>query len=261
LQKSFSTAWERRPFDAGFGGRRFAMGPIVVACCVAPESVILKTRSNRIMLTVHHLGMSQSERIVWLCEELQIPYEIKRYERDSVTRLAPPELKAVHPLGNAPVITDGDLVLAESAAIVDYIIGRHGNGRLALRPGHPDFANYLYWFHFANGNLQPILGRNMALSRLKLPEADPIFIATKGRLERVLGLVDARLGEAPFLAGSEFTAADIMTVFSLTTMRYFLPLDLTPYPRIREYLGRISEREGYRDAMRKGDPGMALLLA
>lgn len=212
------------------------------------------------MLIVHHLGMSQSERIVWLCEELQIPYEIKRYERDAVTRLAPPELREVHPLGNAPIISDGELVLAESAAIVDYIIGKHGGGRLALGPGHPDFAKYLYWFHFANGNLQPIMGRNMVLSRLDLPSTDPILIGTKGRLDRALNLVEARLGEAPFLAGAEFTAADIMTVFSLTTMRYFLPLDLSPYPRIRAYLGRIAQRAGYQRAMLKGDPGMALLL-
>jgi glutathione S-transferase len=213
------------------------------------------------MLTIHHLGMSQSERIVWLCEELQIPYEIKHYQRDAVTRLAPPEMKEVHPLGNAPIISDGDLVLAESAAIVDYIIGKHGGGRLALKPDHPDFAKYLYWFHFANGNLQPIMGRNMLLSRLKLPATDATVIATQARLERALKLVEARLGEAPFLAGEEFTAADIMTVFSLTTMRYFLPLDLTPYPRILAYLVRIAAREGYQQAMRKGDPGMALLLS
>jgi glutathione S-transferase len=198
---------------------------------------------------------------VWLCEELQIPYELKHYVRDPVTRLSPPELKAVHPLGSAPVITDGDLVLAESAAIVDYIIAKHGNGRLALGPDHPDFADYLYWFHSANGNIQPVLGRNMLLSRLDLPPADATLVGTKARLSRALGLIDARLGEVPFLAGAEFTAADIMTVFSLTTMRYFIPVDLSPYPRILDYLARISEREGYRQAMRKGDPGMTLLLS
>jgi glutathione S-transferase len=103
------------------------------------------------MLTVHHLGKSQSERIVWLCEELGIPYELRRYDRDPVTILAPAEYRALHPIGAAPVITDGDLVLAESAAITEYIIVKHGNGRLALGPSHPGFAAYLYWFHFANG--------------------------------------------------------------------------------------------------------------
>ena len=106
------------------------------------------------MLTVHHLGKSQSERVVWLCEELGIPYELKRYARDPVTMLAPAEYKALHPIGTAPVITDGDFVLAESGAIVDYIMAKYGNGRLALRPDHPDFAQFLYWFHFANGTLQ-----------------------------------------------------------------------------------------------------------
>src|SRR5437762_12649699 len=97
------------------------------------------------MLTVHHLGRSQSERIVTLCEELGIEYELKRYDRDPVTRLAPPEYKALHPIGTAPVITDGDRVLGESGAIIEYIIAKHGGGRLARQAGHPEFANYLYW--------------------------------------------------------------------------------------------------------------------
>ena len=212
------------------------------------------------MLTIHHLGKSQSERILWLCEELGVPYELKRYNRDPVTILAPPELKALHPLGAAPVITEGDLVLAESGAIIDYIIAKHGGGRLALGPTHPDFARYLYWFHFANSNLQAIMGRNMILRRLDLAPDNPTLVAQQGRLDRALGLVEARLGEADYLAGHEFTAADIMIVFSLTTMRIFLPLDLAPYAHIRAYLRRVGEREAYRKAMQKGDPGMAPLL-
>src|SRR4051812_43586247 len=101
------------------------------------------------MLTVHHLGRSQSERIVWLCEELGLQYELKRYKRDPVTRLAPPEYKALHPIGTAPVITDGELVLAESGAIIEYIIAKYGAGRLARPKGHAEFASYLYWLHFA----------------------------------------------------------------------------------------------------------------
>ena len=132
------------------------------------------------MLTVHHLGKSQSERIVWLCEELGIPYELKRYARDSVTMLAPPDYKALHPIGSAPVITDGDLVLAESGAIVDYIMAKYGDGRLALRPDHPDFAQFLYWFHFANGTLQAGMGRLMILNRLKLAEDNPMLVASRG---------------------------------------------------------------------------------
>ena len=212
------------------------------------------------MLTVHHLGKSQSERIVWLCEELGIPYELTHHNRDAVTILSPPELRALHPLGAAPVITDGALVLAESGAIMEYIIAIHGGGRLALGASHPDFAHYLYWFHFANSNLQSIMGRNMMLRRLDLAPSNPVLVSTIGRLERALDLVEARLGDTPYLAGDEFTAADIMIVFSLTTMRYFLPLDLAPYPHIRAYLRRIGDREAYQRAMQKGDPGMALLL-
>jgi len=212
------------------------------------------------MLTVHHLGKSQSERIVWLCEELGIPYELKRYERLAVTMLAPPDYKALHPLGAAPVIIDGDVVLAESAAIIDYIVAKHGNGRLALAADHPDFAAFLYWFHFANGTLQPALGRNMLLGRLRLVEDNPILRAMKGRLDLALGLVEARLDKVAYLAGNEFTTADIMTVFSLTTMRLFLPFDLAPYPGTLAYLQRIAKRDAYRRAMQKGDPDMAPLL-
>jgi len=213
------------------------------------------------MLTVHHLGKSQSERIVWLCEELEIPYELKRYTRDATTMLAPPDYKALHPIGAAPVITDGDLVLAESGAIVDYIMAKYGNGRLALRSDDPDFAQFLYWFHFANGTLQAGMGRLMILNRLKLTDDNPMLVATRGRVDRAFDLVDARVRDAEYLAGKTFTTADVMTVFSLTTMRYFQPYDLSRCPNVVSYLGRIGARPAYRRAMEKGDPGMALLLS
>ncbi len=212
------------------------------------------------MLIVHHLGKSQSERIVWLCEELGIPYEPRVYDRDKVTRLAPPEYKALHPIGAAPVITDGDVCLAESGAIVEYIAAKYGKGRLVLAPDHPDFAQFLYWFHFANGTLQPVTGRNMILGRLNLAEDNPLLRAMKGRLDLALGLVEARLGKVEYFAGREFTTADIMIVFTLTTMRLFLPFDLKPYSAILAYLQRIGRRDAYRRAMRKGDPDMAPLL-
>lgn len=212
------------------------------------------------MLTVHHLGMSQSERIVWLCEELGVPYDLKVYDRDAVTRLAPPEYKALHPLGAAPVIQDGDVLLAESGAIVEYIVARYGKGQLVLAPDHPDFAHFLYWFHFANGTLQPATGRNMILGRLDLPLDNPLIKAMKARLDLALGLVEARLAQSAHLAGDELTTADIMAVFTLTTMRNFLPFDLAPYPAIRAYLQRIAARPAYRRVMQKGDPGMPLLL-
>ncbi len=212
------------------------------------------------MLTIHHLGHSQSERIIWLCEELEIAYELKRYERDPVTILSPPALKALHPLGAAPVIQDDGLLLAESAAITEYIIVKHGGGRLRLGPDHPDFASYLYWFHFANGNLQPVIGRLMMVRRAKLAPDHPIQIAVQDRLDRVMALVEARLAEALYLAGEEFTAADIMSVFSLTTMRLFQPMNLQPYPSILAYLQRIGARPAYRRAMAAGDPDLTPML-
>jgi glutathione S-transferase len=212
------------------------------------------------MLTIHHLGHSQSERILWLCEELGVPYALTLHRRDPVTILSPPALKALHPIGAAPVIQDGGLLLAESAAIVDYIIAKYGDGRLRLGPDHPDFASFLYWFHFANGNLQPVMGRTMMIGRIGLPPDHPVQMAVQGRLDRAIALVEARLSEADYLAGREFTAADIMSVFSLTTMRLFQPLDLTPYPAILAYLQRIGARPAYQRAMAKGDPDLTPML-
>ncbi len=212
------------------------------------------------MLTVHHLRRSQSERIVWLCEELGLDYVLKCYARDPATMLAPPEYRALHPMGTAPVITDGDVVLAELGAIVDYIIARYGNGRLALPPDHPDFAQYLFWFHYANGTLQLQMMRNFAFRRAGVAEDSPVRRFAAERLERNLKLVEARLGAVSYLAGPELTAADIMAVFSLTTMRSFFPLDLSPYPNTLAYLQRIGQREAYQRAMKKGDPELTPVL-
>jgi glutathione S-transferase len=212
------------------------------------------------MLTIHHLGRSQSERIVWLCEELGIPYELKLHVRDSVTRLSPPELRALHPMGAAPVIEHDDLMLAESGAIMEYVIAKFGDGRLALPPSHPDYAKYLYWFHFANSNLQPVMARNMLIHRLDLPDDHPVKAATRERLDRALGTLETRLSDATWLAGDEFTAADIMIVFTLTTMRLFYPLDLGPWPHTLAYLQRIGARPAYQAAMKKGDPDLVPML-
>ena len=210
------------------------------------------------MLTVHHLGKSQSERIVWLCEELDVPYELKRYARAPL--LAPADYKALHPVGTAPIITDGDLVMPESGANVDYIVAKYGGGRLVLTADHADFAPFLFWFHFANGTLQAVMGRCMMLSRLKLADDNPVLVAQRARLDLAFDHVEARVGEAEYFAGNVFTAADIMMGFSLTTMRYFLPYDYARLPSLRTYLKRIGARPAYQRAMAKGDPGMALLL-
>lgn len=130
-----------------------------------------------------------------------------------MTILAPADYKALHPIGSAPVIIDGDLVLAESGAIVEYITAKHASGRLTLGPDDPDFANYLYWFHFANGTLQAALGRSMILGRLKLASDDPVAAMARARLDNAFNLVDARLKQADYFAGRQFTAADIMMGF------------------------------------------------
>ena len=212
------------------------------------------------MLTIHHLEKSQSERIIWLCEELGLPYRLERYLRDKTTILAPAPFKALHPQGTAPIIEDGAVVLAESAAIVEYILAKYGPGSLAVGVDDPGFAEYLYWLHFANGMLQPVMGRNMILRRLELEPDNPVLQAQKGRLDQAFALVEARLGAADYLAGPALTASDVMTVFSLTTMRIFLPVDLAAYPNIRAYLQRIGARPAYRRAMERGDPDLRPLL-
>jgi glutathione S-transferase len=211
------------------------------------------------MLTVHHLGVSQSERIVWLCEELGLQYELKRYERDPATRLAPAAYKALHPLGTAPVITDGALLMSESGAIAEYIIGRYGNGRLGVTPDKPNFADYVFWLHFANGSMMPNELIRLMINLLGSQDS-PIVQSLRSRGDKAYALVDKRLGEADYFAGSELTAADIMMVFPLTTMRAFEARDLGGFPNIRRYLQRIGERPAYRRAMEKGDPGMKPLL-
>ena len=209
------------------------------------------------MLTVHHLGVSQSERIVWLCEELEIPYGLKRYDRVPPGRgMGPPDYKALHPLGTAPIITDGDVVLPESGAIIEYIIGKYGRGRLAVGPDAPNFADYLFWLHFANASFLP---------SQSAPRADaddsPRAQFMRARAERAWTLVEDRLGQAAYFAGDEFTAADIIMGFALTTMRAFAPRDLSPYPNILAYLKRIGERPAYRRAMQKADPQMEPMLS
>ena len=212
------------------------------------------------MLTVHHLGRSQSERVVWLCEELDIPYELKRYDRRADNKLAPPEYKALHPIGIAPVITDGALVLGESGAVVEYIVQTYGGGRLMLKRGDAGFVDYLYWFHFANGTLQPLMGRLMALERVDPSEKNVPLQGAKERFGLVFATIETRLGEAPYFAGAALTAADIMSVFSLTTMRLFRATDLSGYPNILAYLQRIGARGAYQRAMAKADPDLVPLL-
>ena len=208
-------------------------------------------------LTIHHLGISQSDRIVWLCEELALNYRLLRYARDPVTRLAPPEYRALHPAGTAPFITDGDVRLAESGAIVEYVIGRHGDGRLALAADHPGYADYLYWFHFANGSMMPSAILDVTIRMLGGCGDNVVCRAMQQRYGRAFAQVEARLGQADYFAGDEFTAADIMMFFPLTTMRRFARREIDDLPSLRAYLARITQRPAFRRSAAKADPGIA----
>jgi glutathione S-transferase len=206
------------------------------------------------VITVHHLGVSQSERIVWLCEELGIAYELKVYSREP-TGAAPAAYKALHPQGTAPIITEGDLALAETGAIVDYILARHGSGRLTVGPQAPNFADYLYWLHFGNGFFVPASMMSIVASRMAGGNNQAAQGFT-GREELAYRLSEERLAKVPYFAGPEFTVADIMMVFPLTTMRAYTGRRLAASPNLLAYLERISERPGYQRAMAKGDPTM-----
>jgi glutathione S-transferase len=209
-------------------------------------------KSGEIMLTVHHLGESQSERIVWLCEELAIPYTIIRYDREA-TGAAPPEYKALHPLGTAPIITDDGIALAESGAIVEYICRKYGDERLILGTDHADFADYLFWFHYANGSLVPAFMMDMVAKRMG---AAPMG----GRTDLGFDLVEDRLGKATWFAGAEFTAADVMMVFMLTSGRVHSGRALGESPNLRAYLKRVGARPAYQAAMAKAEPQRAPML-
>jgi glutathione S-transferase len=204
------------------------------------------------MLTVHHLGRSQSDRIVWICEELKIPYELKVYTRDP-SGAAPPAYKALHILGAAPVIQDGDLTMAESGAIVEYLCRKYGKGRFLIDFGAANYADFVYWFHFANATFMPsflmviFAGADAAPDRAKL---------LRRRMELCFETVERRLEQQPYLAGPEFTAADLMMLFPLTTMRLFVPHDLAQSPRTLAYLQRIAARPALKLARQKGDPDL-----
>lgn len=212
------------------------------------------------MLTVHHLGLSQSERIVWLCEELGIPYDLKLYERRADNRMAPDDYKALHPMGIAPVITDGDVVLGESGAIIDYIVAKYGDGRLVPKKDDPEFADYLFWFHFTNGTMIPSESNAMIMKALGVQKDSPLGQALMVRADKAFAMVEDRLGKVPYFAGQTFTAADIIMVYVFTTMRVFAPRDLSGFPNILAYLQRIGARPAYQRAMAKGDPTLTPML-
>ncbi|MDP3495258.1 MAG: glutathione S-transferase family protein [Hyphomonadaceae bacterium] len=205
------------------------------------------------MLTVHHLGISQSERIVWLCEELGIDYELKRYARRTDRPLAPDDYKALHPMGIAPVITDGELVLGESGAICEYICARYGGGRLTPGPDDPDFADHLFWFHWSNATFGAALMMRMLLKNGG--DNNPMAGFVSERIRRAWTMIEARLGEAQFFGGRNLTTADIMMIYPPTIGRAFSGAPIEDYPNIKAYVQRIGARPAYQRAMAKAEPG------
>ena len=204
------------------------------------------------MIVVHHLNNSRSQRIVWFLEELDTPYRIVQYKRDAKTNLAPPELRAIHPLGKAPVIEDGKLVLAESGAIVEYLAERYGGGRLVPQRGTSEHVRYLHWLHFAEGTIMLHLVARLYLSRVG--EAGQALRArVEGMIGAELDLVEAELGRSAHLAGAEFSAADVQMLFPLE-FAAFARLVGERHARLREYLARMQARPAYRRAVEKGGP-------
>jgi len=205
------------------------------------------------VITVYHLETSRSERIVWLMEELGLPYRLEAFPREA-NGAAPPPFKEIHALGRAPAIRDGDTVLAESGAIVEYIVQRHGGGRLALEPDDAAYARYVYWLHFAEGSLMSLLLIVLVLSRVKEAGASPVYARVRERMNQMLAFVDREIASGLWFAGPQFTAADVMMVFPFTTLRYFLDYDLAPYANLRAYLERVEARPAYRKAMSLAGP-------
>ena len=205
------------------------------------------------MLTLHHLNDSRSQRILWLLEELGAPYEMKRYQRDAVTRLAPPELAKIHPLGKSPVITDGELRIAESAAIVDYIIRRYGQGKdkPAMMPaqGSADYEAYNEWLHYSEGSAMLPLMLNLYVGRLKEAGA-PLHPRIDSEIANHLGYVDAALKGREFFVGSALTGADIQMSFVGEMAKVFDKLG--PYPNLAAWLTRMHARPAFQRSVENG---------
>lgn len=218
------------------------------------------------MVIVHHLNNSRSQRVLWLLEELGVPYEVKYYQRNPKTMLAPPELLAVHPLGKSPVISDGDLKLAESGAIVEYLAARYGDGCLLPRPGSPERLRCTYWLHYAEGSAMPPLLLKLVFNRV--PKGPmPFFVRPVARaiasralssfiepqIKRHLDFMENELGKSAWFAGAEFSAADIQMSFPLEAAAARGGLDAR-FSKLTAFLQRIHARPAYQRAMEKGGP-------
>jgi glutathione S-transferase len=216
------------------------------------------------MIVVHHLNNSRSQRVLWLLEELGLDYEVRRHQRNAKTMLAPPELRAVHPLGKSPVIEDAGQVLAESGAIVEYLAERYGEGRLVPPPGTPERLRYRYWLHFAEGTAQPPLLLKLLFDRLDKGPM-PFFVRPVARaiaqrakdtfiqpnIDRNLDFMERELEKSEWFAGAGFSAADVQMSFPLEAAVVRGGLD-AKRPRLMGFLERIHARPAYRRAIEKG---------
>ena len=218
------------------------------------------------MIIVHHLNNSRSQRILWLLEELGLEYEIKKYQRDAKTMLAPPELRAVHPLGKSPVITDGDVVVAESGAIIEYLVDKYGAGRLVPAAGTPERLRWTYWLHFAEGSaMTPLLMKlvfdKVATSPMPFfvrPVAKAIAAEVKSsyvmpQIAAHLAYMESVLAKSKWFAGAEFSAADIQISFVLEAGAARGGLG-EQYPKLTAFLKRIHARPAYKKALERGGP-------
>ena len=216
------------------------------------------------MIVVHHLNNSRSQRILWLLQELGLEYDIKRYQRDPKTMLAPPELRQIHPLGKSPVITDGDLTLAESGAIIEYLVGRYGRGSLVPAADTPEKLRYTYWLHYAEGSMMPPLLMKLIFDRIERasmpffakPIARAIAQKTKSsfiepNINRHLDYMEAELGRTAWFAGPAFTAADIQMSFPLEAATVRGGLN-SSRPKLMAFLDRIHARPAYKKAIESG---------
>ena len=216
------------------------------------------------MITLHHLNNSRSQRIIWLLEELGLEYDIKRYERDAKTMLAPPSLRKVHPLGKSPVITDGDHTLAESGAIIEYLVERYGGGRLIPPAGSPERLRYTYWLHFAEGSAMPPLLLKLIFDKIETTPmpffAKPIAKGISGKvkssfidpqLTQILNYMEKELEKEDWFAGAAFTAADIQMSFPLEAAAARGGLDKSR-PALTDFLSRIHARPAYQRALERG---------
>jgi glutathione S-transferase len=201
------------------------------------------------MIEVHHLNNSRSQRVLWLLEELELPYQLLKYQRDPVTNLAPDSLKAIHPLGKSPVVRDGGQVVIESGAIIEYIVRKYGNGRLAPKDGTPEAVEYLQYMHYAEGSaMLPVMLR-LYLSRLG-DAAKPLEARVTSELDNHFGYLDGKLGRNDFFVANEFSAADIQLSFAIQAARLLYGLE--KFPNLAKFLDRIHARPAYKRGLEKG---------